>query len=338
MNPRSRSIPLDVLRALAAMQVILFHLGIFHCLGALGVDLFFVLSGFFISGILFSDIQTYGTIRLSHFWINRAFKILPPLIVLCAFILLFMHDPKTISAVQNALFFCADYRWAGWTLLSHTWSLSVEEQFYLCLPFILILMRNKIKYFPIMYLIVLVGTFILRLQPGTINSDGAVTMFHLRTDNLLTGVMIRWLVDYKPNWFSRIADWSLIPGLFCWLPALGISLAQDNLILHSLMYTLIDISCGTLVIWCYAHDTNRIWISLPTRWLASTGLSSYSIYLWQQPIVSILRWGKSTALPPIIAPIVAFALSIFVGWIMYRLIEIPTMNARKVINQFISEV
>ncbi len=332
---KRRNPSLDVLRALAILEVIGFHLGLpgFALLGSLGVDLFLALSGFFISGILFSDIEQYGTIRLGHFWTNRAFKILPPLYIFLAVMLLILPKQRTLPGFAHSALFCMNYFPVQGPFL-HTWSLALEEQFYLFLPVLLLILiwlfkriggiggnfrYRSLNTIPWVFLAIMVATFILRIP----NPDGAV--FHLRADGLFVGVFVRYLSSYKPLWFQAIAKQSFIPGVLLWIPAVMLSISHSSL-MHSVLYVGIDAGCGCLLAWCYLNDHRAFWHLTPFKVLASIGIYSYSIYLWQQPVITIFRNGLGGS--PIML-MTGCIVSLLVGWMMYNLVEVPALRVRK---------
>jgi peptidoglycan/LPS O-acetylase OafA/YrhL len=348
---RTRNPSLDVIRAFAILEVIGFHLGlpIFSALAQFGVDLFFALSGFLISGLLFRDYDKYGTVRLKRFWIRRAFKILPPLYFFMAVELISLWNHETwIGAVQATLFTSNYFMTAG--PLFHTWSLSLEEQFYIFLPLLLFFlmryMKRPMASIPWVFAGVMIVTFILRIPnlvtPDTLHLSPLLVgtrnlhmaRFELRADNLFVGVFLRYLCEYKPRWFQRVAKISLIPGLLCWVPAVMIHYVASP-VLHSLLYTGIDIGCGCLVAWVYAHDGMAFWSWAPFRSLAWIGVYSYSIYLWQQPVVTLFchipgYHPNAAHLRPIVLAVslLATAVAVLLGAFMGRWIEIPALRIR----------
>lgn len=160
MNYRNQS--LDVLRGVAILMVIGFHAlywqeSLLHNrlaiaiaeIGWSGVDLFFVLSGFLISGLLFDDYRKNGSLNLKRFWFRRAFKILPPLYVFLGteVILISIYGLRVPwkTYAGAALFFYNYLPLQDKLLLAvdHTWTLCVEEHFYLSLPLLLLLLSRR---------------------------------------------------------------------------------------------------------------------------------------------------------------------------------------------------
>ncbi|HEY0485900.1 MAG TPA: acyltransferase, partial [Mycobacteriales bacterium] len=157
-DPRRYVPALDGVRALAVVAVLLFHGGVAAARGGfLGVDAFFVLSGYLITSLLLAEHARTGTIALTAFWGRRARRLLPALLVLVAFTAVAGHAtlaPDELARLRGdalaALLYVANWRMiahgtgyfdttAAPSLLQHTWSLAIEEQFYLLWPLVLLL-------------------------------------------------------------------------------------------------------------------------------------------------------------------------------------------------------
>src|SRR5437016_8612267 len=141
---------LDVLRGVAILLVLGRHSSYAYIrpwaiIGWSGVDLFFVLSGFLISGLLFSEYQQRGCIDVKQFWIRRGFKIYPSFYVLLMFtaVLIWMKRGKLPMALLGDAFFLQGY---APHILEHGWSLAVEEHFYFVLPLVLLAMIRLSKH------------------------------------------------------------------------------------------------------------------------------------------------------------------------------------------------
>ncbi|MEY4193156.1 MAG: hypothetical protein RJA00_1387, partial [Bacteroidota bacterium] len=134
IRPQQHKISLDLLRALAILLVLGRHSfanGLWHWIGWSGVDLFFVLSGFLVSGLIFQEIKTQGDVRLGRFLVRRALKIYPSFYVflLVSVLAAWMTDRNyETSQLLSEIFYLQSYFDGLWM---HTWSLAVEEHFYL---------------------------------------------------------------------------------------------------------------------------------------------------------------------------------------------------------------
>src|SRR5438094_1957785 len=137
---------LDILRAVAVLVVMGRHVEYcppWHQAGWIGVDLFFVISGFLISGLLFNDYKAHGAIGLSNFYIRRGLKIYPAFYTLIFFtvaVILIQHMSLSRRQALDEVLFLQNY-FAG--LWPHTWSLAVEEHFYILLPLLLCWMVRR---------------------------------------------------------------------------------------------------------------------------------------------------------------------------------------------------
>src|SRR5262245_57275931 len=175
----SRLVGLDVLRAVAVLLVLGHHpptgrpssdepsaLFLWWHVGWIGVDLFFVLSGFLIGGLLFEEAKKTGDICLRRFWVRRAFKILPPYFVFLAVVaLLWLFDgqPSVFDCWPNLLH-AQNYLGTADFSVWHTWSLAVEEHFYLLLPLVLLFLGSARRHWlPILFVFVAIECLVLRL-------------------------------------------------------------------------------------------------------------------------------------------------------------------------------
>jgi peptidoglycan/LPS O-acetylase OafA/YrhL len=322
MSTRNQS--LDVLRGFAILLVMGRHFD--YCLtwrmiGWSGVDLFFVLSGYLISGLLFRDFSEFGRIRVTRFLIRRGFKIWPPLYVFLLVVSLLLRwaggSPKDVwlsAAFVRNYFMAPD----GSFLFGHTWSLCVEEHFYFLLPFVLLLLtrrREGLQAIPYISGALIVACLALRILLHPVQTYAT----HFRLDGLFAGVCLRYVHDFRAEWFRKVSGHWAIPAATVLLAPVFLFEA-DSRAMQTWGLTAMLAGFALLVAWSVDRKPYA-WL----RPLAAIGVFSYSIYLWQQPISLVIRnaWGDS-----------AFTFSFYVvvaiafGVLMAKLIEFPALRLR----------
>jgi peptidoglycan/LPS O-acetylase OafA/YrhL len=361
---------LDLLRALAILLVIFHHSGIdptaagmfaplfrrIQEIGWIGVDCFFVLSGFLIGGLLFAEIGKTGALDARRFLLRRAFKIWPQYFVYLAFCFIlgtFCFD-RTVWAQLRMMAFTFVHlqnysrRWE-----SHLWSLAVEEHFYLLLPAVLLgavvirrrRMQTHIPLFAVgtigVMALVLAGRIFLLRFP--FNKQLHYFGTHARLDSLALGVLIAYLSQFNSDLWQRLLDSRrglAVLGVVLLLPVVLFAPKADHPFTHSVGYTLLALGFGCLLIASLGVQRE----SLAGRWidgriaavLAWIGMNSYGIYLWHQEAVinPIHKWGDPllAGAPGIVRFtllfIVIIGLSLFVGFLSTMLIERPTLALR----------
>ena len=351
----SRSAALDTLRGLAVLLVLFGHmplpgtlptwlhgpLAVLQRGGWAGVDLFFVLSGFLVSGLLFREWQETGRFRVGRFLIRRGFKIYPAFYVMLAVVFLWSASmgrfPGWKYVASEGLF----YQNYGPAIFPHTWSLAVEEHFYLTLPLFLWLFRGT-REAPFRSLPFLVGavagtTLILRvlnlegIDPEEIAATdpqalrGMYTPTHLRCDALFFGVLLSWIYHFRRPWFDAMGrhPWLLVAiGLPLCLPPFIWKLGPI-IPLMTVGFTALYLGAGALLV----AFLGRQWSFRP---LAAIGFYSYSIYLWH---ISLWKILSPKILPPDAAPLLKigcyFGLSFVGGILLAWLVEIPALRLRE---------
>ena len=307
---------IDGLRAIAVVSVILYHAQMvlfgrdWFEGGFIGVDIFFVISGYLITRIILSELESKGSFSFLNFYERRARRILPML-----FVVVFVSIPfawqkllpsdfvEYAESILASLFFGSNFFFyfstteygADSALLKpflHTWSLGVEEQFYLVFPILAIV---AFKYFRKHFLTILVGLSLLSLQFSELmevrNSDLNFYLPFSRFWELAMGSMLAYReLYYKPS-NEGFASKSL-PMLGLYLIAYSI-LFFDGKTPHPSFHTLIPIIGVALIIGFASKDefVGRVLGSKPFVWV---GLISYSAYLWHFPIFAFSRMGTST--------------------------------------------
>jgi len=333
LGSRARIPQLDLLRGVAVLAVIFNH---YPCVRAFrfgwaGVDLFFVLSGFLISGLLFTDWKENRSISLSRFFIRRGFKIYPAFyffLITTALVLMISPDFRqhAVSKYAAEVFFVQDYLPHIWP---HTWSLAVEEQFYILFPLLLYLLsklplevtERPFAAVPAISLLLLVVCLALRVARHPTSPDEVRLALHFRADALFAGVALGYLFHFQNAAFRVMAGWWLIP-----LSLLGlIPLCRYGESAAAAPYVLTSNALGFVcLVW---------WIIPRTRvrspWIEQIGVHSYSIYLWHL----FVKWWLLSLLPGLRSRFVLLALfvvaSIVAGTSLGHLVEMRMLATRE---------
>lgn len=337
--------PLDGLRGLAVLGVLFFHAGHFGG-GFLGVDLFFVLSGFLITGLLLKETRARGgRVDLVAFWGRRARRLLPALAVMIAGTLVLVWTLGPPSLLLHALddtpwvaanlvnwHFIADqvgyWNAADTRVFSHLWSIAVEEQFYLVWPLLLGLLargRNGERRVAAAAAAGAVVSLLLMIA-FTVPSD--TTRVYEGTDTRAFSLLLGSLMATAPaarlltRFGERAAGWCSV-ALACGIAAYWTSsdgqkdpaLFQGGLFLHAL-------ACALLIACLARAPRTRVGRALAARPLRWFGSLSYSLYLWHWPLCLLLseeRLGM-TGLP---RTAVVVAVSVAAARLSKTLVEDP---------------
>lgn len=327
---------LDALRAIAVLLVLSAHLtwkSIFLRFGWTGVDLFFVLSGFLISGLLFRDYKSTGKLHLGRFMIRRGLKIYPAYYFLLAATVIgeaIVGTPVAWSHLWPDLIFVQNYRPGTW---GHLWSLGVEEQFYLFLPLCLFLMirKSRLHWIPFVCIFIAVTCMLLRaiqLYTSPFSHIMHCTASHLRFDALFYGVLLSYFREFRAEALDRLlygnGRFLLGFSLLGTLPALLFDERQAGMYVIGL--TTLYLGYGGLLL----YFLSRRGQGLAIRCLSKIGMYSYSIYLFHLPIAFIsiavlqdrLHWNRDYVF------FVYMLASIVVGIGISRMIEYPVLRLR----------
>lgn len=301
---------IDGLRAVAVIPVILFHAG-FQLFGGgfVGVDIFFVISGYLITTILLEDLEA-GQFSILNFYERRARRILPALFLVLALCLPFawlwlMPDDLSefsqsvmavVGFVSNLFFWqTSDYFDTATELkpLLHTWSLAVEEQFYVLFPLFLVCVWRW-KRTSVVTLLAIVSLLSLALAQYSASTHPVAAFFLLPTRGweLVMGALIAFYLKDKDR-----NDWPLVLNQVLSLVGLGLVafgvLALDKDSPFPSVYALAPTMGAGLIILCALPETfvGRL---LGSRVCVGVGLVSYSAYLWHQPLLSFVRHRSLT--------------------------------------------
>lgn len=345
---------IDGLRAFAVTVVIAAHsLVPFLPGGLVGVDVFFGISGFLITYLLLQERQRFGSVSLKGFWLRRALRILPALLTVVVVIDLLsvaytvvgvgvLHlkaqeevtqvlpaTPAVLLYYSNWMLVATHTTWLGW--FGPMWSLSVEEQFYLLWPLVLVLvLRSRGRFGTLAGICLTVCMLANVWRIVTFNGSDLFQTFNtlFRVDMLLLGVLLAIALQAgHAALIGRITRWTVWPAI-AWLllvlilmPQWGAPGAEGAVRLYyDVGLPLVGLSTFSIIGFLVTHRSSRLTAALQLRPLAYVGRISYGMYLWHYAIVHALF---HTRMPAVGVFLVGMALTIGVATLSWRLIERP---------------
>ena len=355
-SPRGiRYIPaIDGLRAVAVIAVLLYHLGISWIPGGfLGVDLFFVISGYVITRLLLDSIQRSGGLDLRAFYIARIRRLLPPLLFMIVTTALFVSAwaPDTIKrfltdapfSIFGAMNWWLVFRHTDYfesigrpPLLQHTWSLGVEAQFYLLWPLILLLVLRFLGKNKIPGTALLIASFsgisLLLLSLRIDSADAAqVSHVYFGTDTHSIGLFlgaalaVKWVPQNLSEEVNKKAQ-DFIDGIgifgFLGILATFLFINESDPTLYKLAFPLAGIF-GCAIITSVVHPASRFAPILSSRIMVWIGERSYAIYLWHWIIFQITRPAFDLEGSPWALFTLRILLVLALSDISLRLVELP---------------
>lgn len=333
---------IDGLRAVAVVAVVLFHAGLPVVPGGfVGVDVFFVISGFLITNLIARDINGQR-FSIAHFYERRARRILPALFAMMAmtaivasFVLIpYIYERFALSAlaaalsVSNVFFFqSAGYFdiGSGYLPLLHTWSLGVEEQFYLLFPVVMFLWARFVRR-PFWMLVLALGVFSFALSVVQVRvvPEGAFYLPFSRTWELALG---GWLAvgNPRPLRSPKMANLVAVLGLGA-IVVSCVRLTESTRFPGEL--ALFPCVGAAMVIHANSARSTAVGRLLSSRPFVFVGLISYSFYLWHWPILVFGRaiTGRSAAA---IESILLVGLILAVSVLSWRYVEQPFRSGRR---------
>src|SRR5436309_12032525 len=353
---RERQPGLDLLRALAIIVVVIYHAALFGFklpgrvdrFGWIGVDLFFVLSGYLIGGQLLAPFARDQRINLGRFFARRALRIMPAYFaVLAIYFLLpsWREYPEMSQPLWKFLLSIQNVALHGGTAFSHAWSLAVEDQFYLCLPFILLFVNRWPRAAIIIPCLIVSGGIALRTFLAWKNPaiDGGVSFRAIqawiyypswtRLDPLVFGVALAAIEKFRPQWWQRLmncAPWLWLPGLAA--VAFGLYLGEgDYLSVAAAIWQFPFIALGMAALLICALSPR-----LPFRRVAIPGAAfiasiAYSAYLIQKLVMHVVGqfcFEHSIALTSVSALVLVEICVYAAATLLFLVIERPFLQLR----------
>lgn len=355
-NSPKRIVSLDFLRGIAVLMVLIVHspwpewilsrpAGRLIELGAYGVDRFFVLSGYLISGLLFTELKRTGDIKLKRFWLRRGFKIWPSYYV--AYLLAAVVSWRSTNSRWSELlawpnfvfmqnYLQTDLRWFA------SWSLAVEEHFYATLPLVLLLLARITWGLRMLMPILLISCVMVPLLRFLAQDTSLIWIqTHLRMDALCWGVLLGYCQHKEIAWpFRFVRDHQAAAALLTVVAILvALIYPYSHKVGHTVGFTLIAL-CSTAWTahalgspdWTIGHHPAIGWLM---NTISRIGIYSYTIYLVQQLAKSLIDISKTMPGTSIVmnshGPQIAVFVggSILMGWFLSITVERPGLAIRE---------
>jgi peptidoglycan/LPS O-acetylase OafA/YrhL len=327
---------INALRAFAVCSVVLYHFQVsLFASGYIGVDIFFVISGFLMTKVICSAFEK-DRFSFINFFFSRAKRIIPALLVMCLILLIFgwfyllpIEYRQLSKHIISSQLFISNIIFSGESgyfdvastkkYLLHTWSLSVEWQFYMLLPLILVglLKLKKNLIVPAIFLGLIILSFVYALTLGKPQS----VYFSLvsRSWEMLLGGLVYFLPTLtlqpqKQNWY-KITSLLLFVGLFISVIAIGSQDVWPNFL------ALIPVLFTAILIWM--NSDLKIFNCRPLNFL---GEVSYSLYLWHWPIVVLILNFYQVLTP--LSIIIGIIASLVLAYLSYKYVESPIKSLK----------
>jgi len=317
---RHRVHELDGIRAVAVLAVFAFHTMPDRLpVGWVGVDVFFVLSGYLITGLLLAEREGAGRVRLRAFYVRRAARLYPAL--LAAVVLAVVVAGSTLTDGAVALAYLSDVvRWQGGDLgpLGHTWSLAIEEHFYVLWPLVVIAARTRTR----------VATAAGLLGGGSLAvvcwlappfgplDEPTYNAPHARMWELLAGCLLACVLPGVRR--QALTGWTLLGAGCTAAAALGVLAGGWPARTVALTVATVTASAGTIAVVAGGGLRGLAWWPLP-----QIGVISYGVYLYHFPIAQ----GVVLAGPRSVQTAAKLAVVLALAWASHRWVEEPIREA-----------
>lgn len=348
INPRYMP-GLDGVRAVAVIAIIIYHLNPQWLSGGfLGVDTFFVISGYLITSLLLTEYHNTGKIELTSFWLRRVKRLIPAVLflVMGVIVLSLIFMPTEIQKVRAdsiaAIFYVSNWWYIMQNVdyfeqfavqpLKHLWSLAIEEQFYLVFPIVLLSLLSfirRLKSIRIIFLILLVISMIAMMVLYVPNENVARVYFgtDTRIQTLLMGVLLALVwppfqLKAKVNRQMRtMIDTAGVVGLAILFICFKF-VSETNSILYYGGFFLIS-TVTLLVIASSVHPSGYFAKFLGNKVFTFIGSRSYSLYLWHYPIIVLIHHQFVQGQIPPLVYVVEILLMVLMAEFSYKFIEQP---------------
>jgi peptidoglycan/LPS O-acetylase OafA/YrhL len=365
---------LDLFRAVAIVFVVLYHAGLFgfalpfdlQRFGWIGVDLFFVLSGYLIAGQLFKSVRqgiaadapgdsdrtaaispesVRGGYSISRFYWRRALRILPAYLVVVAiyfFLPPSLREFPGMPPLWKFLTFTQNLGLRGGTTFSHAWSLCIEFQFYLLLPFLILVLARLRRGHVLVACAVFSWGVVIRGLLAHMNVSTPPPSWgwwqqwiyyptYARLDSLTVGVSLAAIESFRPRWWfalMKCASWIWLPGLAAITVALILSEDGLSVVSSAFGFGLVAIGMGTFLICAVSPHLPLSRVPIPGAAFLAT--VAYSVYLSHKlPIHWIQQICAAHSVPPALAYLLMLGAILIIGSALFFAVERPILQVRQ---------
>ena len=341
---------IDGLRAIAVLSVVLYHAGFSAFSGGfVGVDVFFVISGYLITRLLLNEVNSNNTIDFARFYLRRTRRLLPAMFftLFCSTALaIWLLSPLSLEnygasllhsvlSVSNLYFYSqSGYFDTGSSLkpLLHTWSLGVEEQFYMFWPFLVGLIAPRKLGLPLLIMFLAVISFYFSITLIDAHADAVFFLTPLRIFEFSFGSILVWLVPKDPKtsnsgWINDI------------LLLIGITLIMYSVFAYNKQTQFPGFSallpCAGAAICIFAGKANRAGRLLNNKLFVNIGLISYSLYLAHWPLIVFYKKFTNTVTLSYLESTLLVVISMVIAVFMYFFIEKPFRKTQSSNNRYL---
>jgi peptidoglycan/LPS O-acetylase OafA/YrhL len=340
---------LDGVRAVSVAAVLLYHGNLYWLKGGfLGVEVFFVISGYLITSLLLGEHRATGMLNLGRFWLGRARRLLPALYLMLFAVATWwlLFYPGVVGKLKGQ-FLAGIFYFTNWFLiftrlsyfdhlsqpspLIHLWSLAVEEQFYLVWPLVLLALLKVFKDRPLGLLAsicaaAMVSSVVMAVAYRSGHDPSGIYYgTGTRAGGLLIGAALAvvwrpWLARRRPNRRrGNLADAAGVMALVLLVLFFRFS-TEEGAFLYRGGFLLVDLTTALLIAACVSKSIRLLPTSLGSKPLVWVGQRSYGIYLWHWPIFVILRAGLLGTVPLFLLRV---GLTGVIAAASYRYVETP---------------
>lgn len=335
---------IDFLRGIAILLVIGRHLGeipnslnnysstilkSWKLIGWIGVDLFFVLSGFLISSIIFNKIKS-NNFSVTDFYKKRFIKIYPLFLIVLILPVFFLNNVP-IKSILSELFFMQGYITGLW---QHTWSLCVEEQFYIIFPLIVLLLVKANAFKKLPYILIVMCALVILMRGLSYTGAPLFTQTHLRIDTILWGVFIAYFYLNYNSYFDMLFRYKngIKVGALLLLGIAFILFIKSPFVFQIIGFNFMAIGFSVfLLLSIKMENIKNGFLDKLFNMISYIGTCSYSVYLVHIPLNLLIlsfSFSKTEFYNYYIANSIYIVCSILVGILINKFIEQPILKLR----------